>query len=48
MEAEILVQASGRQQFVQGLLLITLVAASMESIEATRPKERGGEEWSGR
>lgn len=44
MRAEILAQAPGRQEFVQGLLLISFVAASMESMEATRPKEEGGEE----
>ena len=47
MGAEILAQAPGCQEFVQGLLLIALVAASVESMEATRPKEGGGEEmWS--
>lgn len=47
MGAEILARAPGCQEFVQGLLLIALVAASVESMEATRPKEGGGEEmWS--
>lgn len=46
-KTEILVQASECQEFVQGLLLIALVAASMQSTEATRPKGEGGEEvWS--
>lgn len=39
MEAEILAQASGCQEFVQGLLLIALVTAPVQSKEATRPKE---------
>jgi hypothetical protein len=39
MEAEILAQASGCQEFVQGLLLIALVTAPVQSMEATRPKE---------
>lgn len=40
-KAEILAQASRCQEFVQGLLLVALVAASVESVEATRPKEGG-------
>lgn len=39
-EAEILAQASGCQEFVQGLLLVALIAASVESMEATRPQKR--------
>lgn len=47
VEAEILAQASGGQEFVQGLLLIALVAASVQSME-TRPKEGSEEDvWSG-
>lgn len=39
--AEILAQASSCQEFVQGLLLVALIVASVESMKATRPKEGG-------
>ena len=42
MGTEILAQAPGCQEFVQRLLLIALVAASVESTKATRPKGVGG------
>lgn len=41
MEFEILTQASGGQEFVQGLLLIALIVPSTESKEATRINESG-------
>lgn len=41
MEAEILAQATGCQEFVQGLLLIALVSAPVQPKEATRPKGVG-------
>lgn len=41
MEAEIFAQATGCQEFVQGLLLIALVSAPVQPKEATRPKGVG-------
>lgn len=43
MEAEIFDQATGGQEFVQGLLLIALVSAPVQPKEATRPKGVGVE-----
>lgn len=47
MEGEIFAQATGCQEFVQGLLLIALVSAPVQPKEATRPKGVGVEKGDG-